>query len=125
MASVSSMGARRPTRTLRSVCGIFSSVASSDSLRPLARTIVDRIERGQDPVAGRRQGSQQHVARRLAAERGAGLVHQARHVAVADGRPAEGDALLRERRLEAEVGHDRPDDAARGQQALAPSSRGR
>ncbi len=48
----------------------------------------------------------------LAAEQPAALVHLLEHVAVADLRASERDARARERLLEAEVAHQRADDAA-------------
>src|SRR5262249_51398880 len=59
----------------------------------------------------RREG-QQDVARGLAPEARAALLHQARDVAVADGRARERDALAGEGRLETPVGHDGADDAS-------------
>ena len=64
------------------------------------------------PSPAGREG-EQHVARRLAADRRARLLHHPRDVAVADGGAVERDALARERRLEAEVRHHGADDAAR------------
>ena len=53
----------------------------------------------------------------LAADRGPRFCHQARDVAVPDGRPVKSDAFPGERELQPVVGHDGSDDASRGQTA--------
>ncbi len=55
---------------------------------------------------------QMHVARVLAAEQPAALGHLLQHVAVANLRALERDALTSQRLLEAQVAHQRADDAA-------------
>ena len=69
-------------------------------------------ERRDDRVAGRVLVEAEQVAGILASKPPALLLHPLEHVAIADRRALEGNALARERLLEAEIAHQRADDAA-------------
>src|SRR6266545_4630518 len=79
--------------------------------RPLFRLHqMKDLERREDAVPGRVVLAKDDVSGRLAAELRVELLHLLPHVAVADLRAHETDAVARERRLEPAVRHDGPHD---------------
>ena len=118
--SDSSSGTRRATRTLRSVWGIFSSVASSESGRPLSLTIAARTRAVRIPSPAGESGANS-VCPEVSPPRAA-PVSSISFATLRSPTAArkKRDPLPAEGRLEAVVGHDGADDAAVGQEAAAP-----
>ena len=81
-------GPAAATRTLRSTCGRRVIAARPASASGCARRgdHVEQLHAGEQPVAGRGQVAEDHVAGLLAAERPAAAAERLEHVAVADGR---------------------------------------
>ena len=102
-------------RTLISVCGKRSTPASRSAERPArADDRLEHHQRADDAVAGRVAVEREQVARALAAELPAALQQLLEHVAVADRGANDVDAAAAQRLLDAEVGHQRADDAGHG-----------
>jgi hypothetical protein len=89
--------------------------------RPAARRDPGRQQQaGERAVAGGRVVQRDHVAGLLAAQREALLLHLLQHVAVADRRLDEVDALALHGQLEAQVGHHGGDHGVGAQHAPLP-----
>ena len=104
------------TRTLTSTCG--SRVIDGGELGerpPGAPHEVEHPEAGQQAVAGGGQVAEDDVTALLAAEAEPAVVERLEHVAVADRRLLDRDAVAAHRQAEAEVGHHGDDDRVVGQ----------
>ena len=106
---------------MTSTCGsrVIAAAASSASGAPGALHGVGEQDAGEQPVAGRREVAEDHVAALLAAERVAARVERLEHVAVADGGLDDVDPGRLHRQAEPEVRHHRDDDGVVAQRAAA------
>src|SRR5579864_80056 len=91
---------------------------------PGLRQQLQHFEQCDDSVAGERNVGEDDVAGGLAAEVDSRAQHLLEHVFVTHWRPLEADALPRQRQLETQVGHQRPNHRVSLERAVTLQKRG-